>query len=116
MICPVCAYKNLPYPPRDYNICPCCSTEFGNDDAIYSHRQLLGMWIAGGANWFFGRAPENWNPWMQLLNAGLGTYVPKPFFDLRLQTNASVAHSGTGNFAPDFEANRTKDIPIAFAA
>jgi len=27
MTCPICAYKNLSYPPRDYNICPCCSTE-----------------------------------------------------------------------------------------
>jgi len=115
MTCPVCAYGKLPYPPQDYNICPCCSTEFGNDDAIYSHRQLLGMWIAGGANWFFGKAPENWNPWMQLLNAGLGTYVPKPFLDLRLHTNASV-YAGAGSFAPDFEANHIKDVSIALAA
>lgn len=115
MICPVCAYKNLPYPPQDYNICPCCSTEFGNDDAIYSHRQLLGMWIAGGANWFFGKAPENWNPWIQLLNAGLGIYVPRPFVNLSFQSNASVTASRAGNFALDFEANQLKDIPVLAA-
>lgn len=74
------------------------------------------MWIDNGAHWFFGNAPEQWNPWMQLLNAGLGTYVPKLFFALRLQTNASVAHPGTGNFAHDFEANRIENIPIAVAA
>jgi hypothetical protein len=102
MICPVCGYKNLPYPPQDYNICPCCSTEFGNDDAIYSHRQLLGMWIAGGANWFFGKAPENWNPWMQLLNAGLGTYVPKPFLNLRFQADASVESSSAETIAKNY--------------
>jgi len=31
--CPVCFFDELPYPPRDYHICPCCGTEFGNDDA-----------------------------------------------------------------------------------
>lgn len=113
MTCPVCGYKGLPYPPQDYNICPCCSTEFGNDDAIYSHPQLLGMWVAGGANWFFGRPPENWNPWMQLLNAGLGAYVPKEFSNLHLQTNASVESFGAENFAPEFEANH---IRVALAA
>ncbi len=114
--CPVCMFPSLPYPPSNYHICPCCSTEFGNDDADFSHDQLRGMWIDNGAHWFFGNAPEHWNPWMQLLNAGLGTYVPKLFFALRLQTNASVAHPGTGNFAHDFEANRIENIPIAVAA
>jgi hypothetical protein len=94
MICPVCAYKNLPYPARDYNICPCCSTEFGNDDGVYSRRQLLGMWIAGGANWFFGRAPEHWNPWLQLIEGGLGMYVPAQFRapQVKFQLVANSAH------------------------
>jgi hypothetical protein len=51
------------------------------------------MWIAGGANWFFGRAPEGWNPWLQFIQAGLGTYVPRFVIDLRLQANARVAES-----------------------
>jgi len=93
MTCPICAYKNLSYPPRDYNICLCCSTEFGNDDAVYSHRQLLGMWIAGGANWFFGRAPEHWNPWLQLIQGGLGMYVPAqfgaPYINFQLVANSA---------------------------
>lgn len=62
-------YPKLPYPPRDYHICPCCSTEFGNDDARYSVEQLREMWIASGARWFFGRAPEGWNPWLQLIRS-----------------------------------------------
>ena len=65
--CPVCMFAEIPYPPKDYHICPCCGTEFGNDDAEFSHEQLRGMWVAGGAHWFFGRAPEGWNPWLQLL-------------------------------------------------
>ena len=38
--CPVCMFDRLPYPPADYHICPCCGTEFGNDDAEFSHDQL----------------------------------------------------------------------------
>lgn len=86
--CPVCFYVGLPYPPRDYHICPCCGTEFGNDDADFSHEQLREMWIAGGANWFFGRAPEGWNPWLQLIKAGLGRDVPAFAINLRLQDDA----------------------------
>jgi hypothetical protein len=74
--CPVCFFDKLPYPPADYHICPCCGTEFGNDDADYSHEQLREMWIAGGANWFFGRSPEHWNPWLQLIQAGHEYAVP----------------------------------------
>lgn len=68
--CPVCFFEDLPYPPRDYHICPCCGTEFGNDDAEVSHRQLREMWIANGANWFFGEPPEDWSPWHQLAESG----------------------------------------------
>ena len=82
--CPVCFFDRLPYPPADYHICPCCGTEFGNDDAEFSHQQLREMWIASGANWFFGKPPEHWNPWAQLLNAGpvFAAYVPRPFADI----------------------------------
>jgi hypothetical protein len=66
----------LPYPPADYHICPCCATEFGNDDAEFSHQQLREMWVAGGANWFFGRAPEQWNPWYQLIESGYVFALP----------------------------------------
>ncbi len=65
--CPVCAFSELPYPPENYHICPCCGTEFGNDDAYYSHAQLREMWVATGAHWFFGNAPAGWNPWLQLI-------------------------------------------------
>lgn len=75
--CPVCMYPSLAYPPRDYHICPCCGTEFGNDDAEFSHDQLREMWISAGARWFFGKAPDHWNPWIQLINAGLINWAPK---------------------------------------
>jgi hypothetical protein len=86
--CPVCMYESMPYPASDYNICPCCSTEFGNDDSAFSHRQLREIWIASGANWFFGAPPEHWNPWMQLLRASVPV---KPLFTaLRFDNNAVI--------------------------
>lgn len=81
--CPVCAYDRLPYPPNNYHICPCCGTEFGNDDANYSHAQLREMWIAMGAHWFFGIPPERWNPWLQLIRGGYESFL-KPKFMVTL--------------------------------
>lgn len=74
--CPVCGFAALPYRPSDYHICPCCSTEFGSDDADYTHEQLREMWVAGGATWFFGQQPEHWNPWTQLILAGFTGSLP----------------------------------------
>lgn len=99
--CPVCFYPDLPYPPADYNICPCCGTEFGNDDAHLTHRQLRRAWVAGGANWFFGRAPDDWNPWSQLMLAQAYELLPQA--DSAFVTHATYAPSeedllGLGDF------------------
>jgi hypothetical protein len=74
--CPVCMYPDMPYPPKDYHICPCCGTEFGNDDAFYSHDQLRRAWAESGAPWFFGDPPPLWNPWTQLENAHYSHEIP----------------------------------------
>lgn len=92
--CPVCMYAGLPYPPVDYHICPCCSTEFGNDDAEFTHAQLREAWIAGGAHWFFGRAPESWNPWMQLISGGHSEAVPK----IRTRSFSSLPERSMSHF------------------
>jgi hypothetical protein len=76
MTCPICAYPDMPYPPADYNICPCCGTEFGNDDALLSHNELRDQWLAGGAAWFFGNPPVGWNPYWQLLTGHLPFQLP----------------------------------------
>jgi hypothetical protein len=71
----------MPYPPQDYHICPCCGTEFGNDDAEYTYAELRDHWISAGAPWFFGQPPADWNPWAQLLHGSFGvetTAVGKP--------------------------------------
>ena len=84
--CPVCMFRNMPYPPNDYHICPCCGTEFGNDDAYVSHKELRAQWINSGAKWFFENPPENWNPWIQLLEGGHPDAVP-----FRIQPSSSPA-------------------------
>jgi hypothetical protein len=75
--CPVCFYPGLEFPPRDYEICPCCGVEFGNDDEIKSHAELRQAWVNRGGLWFFGAAPRYWNPWMQLTSARLYTDVSR---------------------------------------
>jgi hypothetical protein len=70
-MCPVCYYGNMPYPAEDYNICPCCGTEFENHDEDQTHAELRQSWIAAGARWFFRQAPATWNPWQQIASAGV---------------------------------------------
>lgn len=79
--CPVCLFGDLPYAPVNYHVCPCCGTEFDSDTAEFSLSQLRDMWVASGAHWFFGRPPEGWNPWMQLIRGGHSEAVPR--FEIR---------------------------------
>lgn len=60
--CPVCYYEELSDPPQNYMICPCCATEFGNDDVGKTHKELREAWLATGAPWFsrVTPAPEGW--------------------------------------------------------
>lgn len=92
--CPVCGYAELPYPPRDYHICPCCGTEFGNDDAELTHAQIREMWVAAGARWFFRTAPAYWNPYLQLVKAGFNFGVPKFVSEAYFQNDSTVVSNG----------------------
>jgi hypothetical protein len=84
--CPVCGFDEMKYPAKDYHICPCCGTEFGNDDAEFTHAELRNLWIGNGGRWFFGVAPDGWDPNLQLIRAGLAG----PFASL--STNTSVGY------------------------
>lgn len=99
--CPVCAYPELPYPPQDYHICPCCGTEFGNDDIDVTHEQLREMWIATGAEWFFRNPPANWNPYLQLSAVGLASMAPRFFSDFLVEGNATVVGSRLNDERPE---------------
>lgn len=78
-MCPVCGYPELDEPPFDehgcpsFNICPCCGTEFGYDDAIITHKQLRQKWLAKGAKWYSTvlTAPTDWTVTAQLAVANL---------------------------------------------
>ena len=73
-LCPVCGYPDLDEPAYDehacpsYNICPCCGTEFGYDDAKTRHDVLRQRWIANGMRWWSQatRPPLDWEPMRQL--------------------------------------------------
>ena len=75
-VCPVCAFDKMEMPPSNYEICPCCGTEFGNDDEFVSHRVLRERWISRGTPWFFRQAPPGWNPWFQLMWGNVMQAVP----------------------------------------
>lgn len=71
----------MPYPPRDYDICPCCGTEFGNDDVEYTLEALRNAWVENGVRWFYEHPPVNWNPWSQLINGGRSDLVPESLYN-----------------------------------
>jgi len=78
--CPVCGYGHMPYPAVRHEICPCCGTEFGFDDYCQSHRALRNAWLANGGRWFspVHPRPKDWNPFMQVMQAGYDFDVPVP--------------------------------------
>lgn len=49
-LCPICGFL-LPYPPRDFNICPSCGTEFDADTVEYSIDELRQAWFDRGLTW-----------------------------------------------------------------
>lgn len=76
-VCLVCGFPDLEQAPYDlgcatFVICPCCGTEFGNDDFTKSHHELREEWINEGMKWWDSNPPpKNWNPHRQLRNAKL---------------------------------------------
>ena len=105
-MCPVCYYPDMPYPAQEYNICPCCGTEFENDDRDRSHAQLRAYWIGSGARWFFRQPPALWNPWSQLAQAG----VPLPYGLALFERASSQSLSVTedDNLLPEPETSEPK--------
>jgi hypothetical protein len=96
-------YNELPYAPADYHICPCCGTEFGNDDAYLTHAQLRATWVANGTPWFFGLRPLGWNPWIQLMQGGHYDAIP-------------LYLAGLSSFTFELPAVTTTEAPVRIAA
>jgi hypothetical protein len=93
--CPVCAYNKLEFPPADFSICACCGTEFGYDDRVLTHAGLTKKWVRQGCPWFDQdeHKPVGWNPYLQLIDGGLGWAVP---FDFRLELQANLTFTNSG--------------------
>jgi hypothetical protein len=70
-LCLVCGFE-MDDPPRDYNICPSCGTEYGVNDVNRSYEQLRQAWLKTGPVWWSktDAQPENWSPSSQLSNLG----------------------------------------------
>ncbi|MHB1952148.1 MAG: hypothetical protein ACYCOU_00245 [Sulfobacillus sp.] len=65
-MCPVCGYMLGAI--GQYDICPCCGTEFDVSDLSASHAELRTAWMAGGCQWWGKHEPipRMWNPYEQL--------------------------------------------------
>ncbi|MBD2515561.1 hypothetical protein H6G93_11155 [Nostoc sp. FACHB-973] len=77
-VCPVCGYLYLKYPPYDEygcpssEVCPCCGTEFGYDDANNTHEELRNKWIEKGMQWLMEeQKPMDWDVIIQLKAIGV---------------------------------------------
>jgi hypothetical protein len=75
--CPVCGYDALTAPAADYNICPCCGTEFGYHDLGHTWAELRENWLWKGMPWFSHHTPppNGWNPQEQLKKFALGESI-----------------------------------------
>jgi len=73
------------------------------------------MWIAGGASWFFGHAPEHWNPWTQLIRAGFAGSVLAEFRGVHFRTDA-VAEYTEPLIYPNFLLANEEYYPAQIAA
>jgi len=67
-LCPVCGFT-MEKTPADFNICPSCGTEFGNDNLDWTFSELRQAWLDNGAQWWSEstHAPNGWNPIEQVL-------------------------------------------------
>jgi hypothetical protein len=108
-MCPVCYYPEMPYPAQEYNICPCCGTEFENDDRGRTHAQLRAFWIGSGARWFFRQPPAFWNPWIQLAQAG----VTLPYGVALIERAGSQTLTTTENPLPEPETDHEPELAMA---
>lgn len=72
--CKVCGYE-MPTPPVPHDICPCCGTQYGLDDAFDSYQEIRSKWLAAGGRWFSKHPsfaePDGWSARGQLEKAGL---------------------------------------------
>ena len=77
-VCPVCGFTGL-FESQfsdgnpSFEICHCCGTQFGYDDANTTHEELRRRWLRSGAKWWSEAHPPplDWSAIEQLRVAGL---------------------------------------------
>jgi len=74
--CPVCGFDKQ---FENFDIRPCCGTQFGYHDRCTTHIELGMRWIKSGANWWseVNKPPIGWNPIQQLINRDRNEVVPE---------------------------------------
>jgi len=98
-------FASLPYPPSNYHICPCCSTNLGMTMPIFSHHQLREMWIEKRSKLVLWQTARTLEPWMQLIEAGFGAYVPKPLSTIACSGRLDRRTARITIFIQDFAQN-----------
>ena len=68
MVCPVCGFCGDGFVGEDFEICPCCGTQFGYDDATRPHFDLRRIWMSDGCVWWSNARPPplGWDPQDQI--------------------------------------------------
>lgn len=102
-LCPVCGFK-MDAPPRDYNICPSCGTEFGLHDANASIIELREAWIKTGPKWASAtdHQPPDWDPYAQLALLGLSSGAIVPAGGVVSVEATSSSHIGVSSIRRDW--------------
>jgi len=118
--CPVCGYDALEAPPADFLICSSCGTEFGLDDEVRTHEELRREWLRRGAEWFseFRPAAIGWDPYEQLVNAGLADHVastPKRRWAISVTIDVQGAQSEIADPPPLRRSRERRGPEVVYA-
>jgi len=94
-LCPVCGYL-MEAPPRNYNICRSCGTEFGVHDVNASIPDLREAWMKTGLKWWSKTEPppDNWDPLTQMEKAGIAVKRQPASQPSSVSTSSSTAVVG----------------------
>ena len=111
-MCPVCGYE-MEDPPRDYNICPSCGTEFGLHDVYASLQDLRAAWLQAGPKWWSPTdpVPQDWKPWDQVARV-----LPKESQAVGIQKvymgTVNISWYGTSTSTIERSSSSTRSEPL----
>lgn len=101
--CPVCGFPDLERPAEDDNICPCCGTHFGYDDATTVEAEIGNIhgalrlgWLRAGHPWRSRSwdQPRGWDYRKQLWN--IGVFLPDEKRVPTLRSDQAPTETQTG--------------------